>query len=401
MKQFYSKITLVSIVFLLFFTACKPDPEQPNISEIVKNDYLLSETYSLPLTSNEVEEHVGLLGQMFFYLTSNDTITSTIQIDGITYKTLDPNGNEIIASGTVTYPIGADIRGILVAQHHTITSNDETPSEVKVSIENLLSFNGYAIVQADYIGYGVSVNSIHPYIHAENTATVCIDMLFAAKEHLNNKNIEFESDEVIVAGYSQGGHAALAFQKEVEHNLENKIAIKEVIAGAGPYDLAATLQQVLESDSIATPAFLPLIVLGLNYGDQLNINLNEVFKEPLLSSYESWYYSKNYTVEEINTFLNNTQTLSDFVYPEAFDLSTPTGEALTYSFTNNSLINWTPKAKITFLHSTEDQDVPYFNSQTAYDNFKSKGCNVELIPFDGSHTEAAVDYYVHLINHLK
>jgi len=47
------------------------------------------------------------------------------------------------------------------------------------------------------------------------------------------------------------------------------------------------------------------------------------------------------------------------------------------------LLNWTPSTPIRFYHGDSDEFVPYENSVSARNYFRSKGANAELITIPG------------------
>ena len=127
-----------------------------------------------------------------------------IQIAG-TYTGHDIDGSPLTLSGKVLLPAKGKIKNMVIVSHWTIGANRECPSE-SFQLEGILASKGYAVVMADYIGYGVTANRIHPYMHMESTARSVVDMALAVKPYLSAIERKPESDEVILVGYSQGGY---------------------------------------------------------------------------------------------------------------------------------------------------------------------------------------------------
>lgn len=333
-----------------------------------------------------------------------------IKIVSIVYHTLDPKGQSILASGAIFYP-SADIDyerlGTILGVHYTLGADYEVPSQKMAVMEGLFSLFGYIVVAPDYIGYGASKDKVHPYYDVGSTGQASADMLLAAKEYFASISRKV-SHKVTVMGYSQGGQASLSFLKFVETTplYQDAFVIDQVFAGGGAYDLIKSYDTFVEKDYSSQPVTIPLLILGQNYGDSLNLDLSQMFAEPLLSHYQDWILSKIYTTDEISAMMGETK-LTRIMAPQAFDTTNPNTKKFRGALRNNSLIvygkitNWVPTAKITLLHATDDTIVPYENTESAYQAFLAAGCNVikHDIP-NKDHKEAGQDFYTYVMLHI-
>lgn len=317
----------------------------------------------------------------------------------ITYRTTDPNDpdKQILASGLVTYPISLpdfQQRGAVLGVHYTIGSNNQAPSVAGVSHESLFSLLGYVVVAPDYVGYGASVETPHPYHHYGWTGGASVDMLFAAKEYFASVNRRFPRT-LNVAGYSEGGYAAVACLKYIQEHYSGWFSMGEVWAGAGAYDMAGTYEEFIKPGSYTSQAgTVPMVLLGLNFGDQLGLTPEKMFKGTLLQHYDEWIVRKKYTTDEISAKIGSTD-VRDFLAPEVFDKNDPGTQRLYASLQKTSLIEgWKPAIKLFLLHGNKDTIVPYSNSEKAYKKYQSLGCDVTLVPIEGKdHKEAGNDFY--------
>jgi len=333
-----------------------------------------------------------------------------IKIVSIVYRTVDPRGEPILASGAIFYPL-ADVdyqrKGTILGVHYTYGANYEVPSEKMGVTEGLFSLFGYAVVAPDYIGYGASKDKVHPYYDVISTGQASADMLLAAKEYFASISRKM-SHKITVMGYSQGGQASLSFLKFVETTplYQDAFIIDQVFAGGGAYDLIKSYDTFVEKDYSSQPVTIPLLILGINYGENLDLDLVQMFAEPLYSHYNEWIISKAYTTDEVSEKMGETK-LTKIMAPQAFDTTNPNTRKFRAGLKNNSLIiygkitNWVPKAKITLLHATKDTIVPYENTESAYQAFTAAGCNVTKhdIP-DKDHKEAGQDFYTYCMLHL-
>lgn len=99
----------------------------------------------------------------------------------LNYITSDAAGRKLLASGLLSVPVKPDGASspVLSYQHATIFRNAEAPSQNVVASEPpaQLAAQGYIVVAADYIGFGASYGTQHPYMEATPTARAVVDML--------------------------------------------------------------------------------------------------------------------------------------------------------------------------------------------------------------------------------
>ena len=172
-----------------------------------------------------------------------------VSVKSMTHATTSPNGTAALISGAVLVPTGAACRGpfTVIAYAHA-TSRDRTRTmanpndkETRLLI-NMYAAKGFVVVATDYLGFGQSDFSYHPYLHADSEATSVIDSVRAARTLLGQSGVPLNG-KVLLAGYSQGGHAALAAQRAIERGEAADVAVVATGAMSGPYDLALTFQE--------------------------------------------------------------------------------------------------------------------------------------------------------------
>lgn len=300
------------------------------------------------------------------------------QISG-TYISVDQNGDPIRLSGKIMLPAKGDIKNVIVVSHYTIGAAYEAPSE-SFQLEGVLVPMGYALVFADYIGFGATIDHVHPYLCANLTAQNVVDLLEVAVPYLKKIGRAPLSDEIYLMGYSQGGATTLAVQRllETDKRYNGKYHIRRNFAGAGPYDIAATYDNAVDMDKIGIPCAIPMIIQGMNTGENLGLDYSEFFKDDLLAHFDEWINSKKYTVAEIATLMAATR-LSDFMTDEARQKRNSTTSVLYRAMLHNSVVStwgWQPQAPVYMFHSQDDDTVPFLNSQRAKAEFSD--CNIEF-----------------------
>ena len=317
----------------------------------------------------------------------------------VAYWSQTPQGDSLLVSGRVYLPKNRILNGIIVANHYTMTSDEEVPSN-RISMEMVYLLKGYAVIMPDYVGYGLSREEVHPYLHWRNAAQTAVDLLNCMPELLDYYGYTYPKD-VVVTGYSQGGAVALGVARMIEENYhqENEWTVRKLYAGAGPYDPAGTYLFSMERNEMGIPAAIPLIVMGLNDAYELGFTLDEFFLDPLLSNYKDWVVSKEYTVGQINQLMGST-IMSELMTEDAMTLDSPQADMLYEVLLWNSNVGYDLQAPAYFLHSLEDEVVPLLNSINLEAEMPDKEEKTFDFDYYGSHMEASVPFIQYVYQDL-
>lgn len=167
----------------------------------------------------------------------------------VEYLTTDVDGKEIRVSGLISLPLKpAGARSpVLSYQHATIFTDAEAPSRAIAPGEPpmVLASQGYLTVAADYVGYGVSQGTPHPYLLSKPSADAVIDLLTAART-LRLKNNVQSNGQLFLAGYSEGGYVTMAAHRALQAgSTPHRDELRLTVPGAGPYNLTETLDVLL------------------------------------------------------------------------------------------------------------------------------------------------------------
>ncbi len=297
-----------------------------------------------------------------------------IEIVG-TYPSHTSDWDDITLSGKVMLPKGRRPKRMILVSHYTVCSDAEAPSNC-FSLEGVLVKLGYGLIIPDYMGYGVTANRVHPYLVMDQTARNVLDMYLAVRPWLKAVNKEPENDDIYLMGYSQGGATTMA----VEHLIETEycfeedsdyIQIHRVFAGGGPYDVKATYERFVTTDTASYPVAVPLVLQGMVMGNNLNIKLNDIMQDWLYKNLDEWINSKRYTTSQINKLIN-TYVTHELLTEEGMDQTSYKVAELYKAMTTNSIVsyNWVPEASIYIMHSMDDETVPYTNATSAKSKWK-------------------------------
>ena len=316
----------------------------------------------------------------------------------VSYWSQNPQGDSLLVSGRIYLPKRRYLNGIVIANHYTMTADTEVPSNM-LSMESIFALKGYAVIMPDYVGYGLSRNEVHPYLHWRNAAQTAVDLLNRMPALLDYYGYSYPND-VVVTGYSQGAAVALGVVRMLEEQGETTPwIVRKLYAGAGPYDPAATYLYSVERDTMGIPAAIPLIVMGLSDAYDLGFALEDFFLDPLLSNYDEWLLSKEYSVQQINQNMGSI-VMSELMTPESLDPNHPIAEMLYRVLLINSNVGYDLQSPAYFLHSIDDEVVPLLNTE----NLMNQMPNDDLISYDidhyGSHMQASVPFMKYVYQDL-
>ena len=315
--------------------------------------------------------------------------TKAIELSGL-YKSIDVDGQPTILSGKVILPANGPIKRYILVSHYTIASNKEAPSNI-FSLEGLLVKLGYALIIPDYIGYGVTVDKVHPYLVMELTATNVLDMYYAVVPFLEKAGCAPEHDDIYLMGYSQGGATTMAVQHAIEHH-DKPIKIRRVFAGGGPYDIKYTYDQFVETNWASYPCAVPIMMQGMVVGNKLDLDMSKMMKPFIYENLDDWVNSKRYTAGQINALLG-TNVTSELLTPLGMNRTSQEVSELYKAMVNNSILtySWTPKAPVFMFHSMDDDVVPFENAMRAKSKWKNANIQYSFGHF-GNHQLGCVRF---------
>lgn len=302
----------------------------------------------------------------------------------IFYNTIDGKGNPTVASGVVFLPAVDEVTQMPVFSylHGTLTRDFDAPSNLQ-GIESIIGWimamDGYISVLPDYLGMGDGPG-MHPYMHAETEASASVDMMKAAMQ-LCNSTLAKPNGNLYLAGYSQGAHAALATQYEIQKNPLPGLNLQKTVAGSGAYSLSYIQKKYLfEHPEYPSPSFLPYLLLGYQevYGN-LYWNLNQVFVPPYNTTIPG-LFNGLLTTDQINSQLPaNWKTM--FVPKYLWNIQYNYFHPVNYALRKNDVINWKPNSDLHLYYCTCDELVANENSLLAYFSFILKGSRkVSVLP---------------------
>lgn len=283
------------------------------------------------------------------------------------YPSVDPFGKPATLSGAImvsdSVTSSEDARGILLYNHYTVFKKDECPSLGDLRVQKLFADTGLIIVSADYYGFGVTGDKNQAYCIASANARASLDALISAKKLLKALGFGYKN-YLFNLGYSQGAQTGLGIIKLVTESYPD-IHFNCSFLGGGPYCISGTYDQFVEAKVTKMPASVAAVFLSFNEFYKLGVDYSLVFKDPLLSNYEEWFFSKKYGQGAIDDKMG-TDKIEDFITSEALDLNTDISKKFMEAMEMENLCKgWTPKSdeNIVIVHNEADGVVPSGNAK--------------------------------------
>lgn len=309
--------------------------------------------------------------------------TSKMKVYNFVYPSVDPTGDPIMLSGTITMSNDVSRQttasGLVLYNHFTIYRADQCPSRGELSMQKMVLGDGLITISPDYYGFGATEHHHQAYCLSLYNARTSIDALLAAKQLLTQMGYSW-NDILFNAGYSQGGQTTMAVVRLVAEQYPD-IDITYSFAGAGSYDLPETYRQFVNLTVAGMPSTVISVVLSYNEFMNLGVPREEIFLKPVLSHIDDWILSKRYTREEIDAKVGS-MTISDYLTATMLDTTTALSARFMEALDCDNLCHgWTPRGneRIMLFHSSQDITVPAINSQKMYDFLTSHGVqNVDL-----------------------
>lgn len=317
-----------------------------------------------------------------------------VKLLDLTYATVGVKGEPATASAMLLLPEGEGCRGphpLLGWGRGTEMKRTSSQAEelLRIGDSPLLTFfaaRGYAVVSTDYLGLGRSDYPFHPYLHADTEASAIIDALRAARAVGGRLGFDF-SGQVMLAGYSQGGHSALAAQREIERAHADEFDLVASAPMSGPYALERTfLDQWTGTGPYGTndlaPALFAYAVVSMQrvYGD-IYASPGEVFRAPYADSLEGLmpgpYDLFGLLKQGMLPGGNGIDTLRRDDFERAFEQDP--GMPFRRALARNDLLDWAPRTPALLCGASRDAVVEFENARIARAAFARRGVEVTVV----------------------
>lgn len=317
-----------------------------------------------------------------------------VKLLDLTYATVGVKGEPATASAMLLLPEGEGCPGShpllgwgrgTEMQRHSAQAGEL----LQAGDSPLLTFfaaHGYAVVATDYLGLGRSDYPFHPYLHADTEASSIIDALRAAREVGGSLGFGF-SGKVMLAGYSQGGHSALAAQREIERSHADEFDLVATAPMSGPYALERTFLDGWTGMGPAGPNDLASVlfayaVVGMQrtYGG-IYASAGEAFREPYVGRVEDLMPGPYGLFEMLEKGMLPGGREVDALRQEGFKQAFMQDPAMPFrrALARNDLLDWAPRTPTLLCGASGDAVVEFENARIAQAAFASRGAEVRVV----------------------
>lgn len=292
-----------------------------------------------------------------------------VRVVALHYRTRGVWGEPADASAALLVPSGAcgDAEAPLIAYGKATdvekrrTLADPADAET-FELAAMFAAHGYAVVASDYLGFGRSRYRFHPFLHADSEATTLLDAIRAARQALQWQGAS-PPTLVLLAGYSQGGHASAAAQRLLERQPDEAFDLVGAAHLAAPLNLSGAMQQ--DEAVVGYQFFIPYLLTSWQkiYGDLYQEPL-EAFRPPYARTIESLLPSAALNFETLLTTgalpdgspaqVRNALMQRDYVNAVRSQGTHPARR----DARRNDLIGWSPRAATLLCGASGDPTVP-------------------------------------------
>lgn len=269
------------ILVLVLFPVLLVQGQQRLLSIMDQQDLTLDQQvdsviveFGLDVKEQELSRLLGMLGRL----------GGKTRCVAVSYRTEDPKGGEVEASGLIVYPLRPILRGVVEMCPYNREKNLCGTARMYTT-EALAATLGYVVLIPDNLGYGKTSHLPIPYQMSENSARVSADLRLAAEEYFEQTLKRKLPSKTILYGYSLGAPAALALAYLYTSHPEYGARVKTLCMGSGCYDPLQAFEQTLESGHINYMIY-PSFVRSANAWMDACINVANVFRGRVLEDFD-------------------------------------------------------------------------------------------------------------------
>jgi hypothetical protein len=316
----------------------------------------------------------------------------------VTYCTVDAQlpgqsrADPTIATGNVSVPRKSGRLATVAYLHGTSVSFYDAPSNPNVfgdlnedgeSFDGppssaIFAGGGFVYIAPDYLGLGDSTVGRHRYFHAATEASSAVDLLAAARHVLTSLRVE-RSHELFIFGFSQGGHAALALHRALQHA---QVEVTATATVGGVFDVERFfLSSIADETTVTLPLYVSYILLA--YDDVYDVygEPADVFRRRFAATVPGLFDMQHFFDDVLAGLPPTSRRLltPSFHAAVSNDPSTP----LRVRLRQNAVDRWRPDAPIRVYHSPDDEEVLFEDALVSVSRLRDRGVDVSVRALPG------------------
>ncbi|MBL0911491.1 MAG: T9SS type A sorting domain-containing protein [Bacteroidia bacterium] len=314
-----------------------------------------------------------------------------INVYRLLYNTVGPDSvTPVVASGLMVLPKDKGCAStILSYQHGTMTRRVDAPSyrQGEWILGVAMGSDGYVGLLPDYLGLGLDTSMVHPYQHARSEATAVIDHIRAAREACAQLSYALNG-QVLLTGYSQGGHATMATHKMIQGSFSSEFNVTASVPMSGPYSMSGVMKDVmLSSQPYPSPYYLPYVLFSFRNVYGVYPNASDFLVAPydaVLPPLFNGVYGSG-TID--NAMPNVPKNILKQTVLDSF--TNDPNHIFRLLLDENDVYKWVPQVPVHMLYCEGDNSVPFENTIVAYDYMTNAGAT----KVSKNNINSALDHY--------
>lgn len=419
------KKNFLRIAVILVFSSCWSCTPHDNVKDFTPH-YFVEEMAVWDFTAHyALESILGLIDNLNFEIPpETETVLNSLFAKGLqreirgvalSYNTIDPFGNPLIATGAFFYPKDLKPGGVVEIPPIALMNDNEAPSlyleRKEFSFESVPCMLGYITINPDFVGVRHTQDWPRPYLIAENAGIVAYHMRKAVEEYLLLTEDYRLNNHSTILSYSLGGSTSMAMAWYYEEN-PTGVTVDRVITGGGVYDGIEAFRAYVRTEKNDYQS-IPMVIMGLDKYYGLNLDYNKIFANGMENAVDSpdpeeggdgyvyWFSGKRSLSSIVHRWGSNLRNYmhEDFFTPELNGEFQKLKEPLEI---NSIVYNWTPRPflDIHVIHSMEDNLIPVECSDLLYLEYKNRGCSITYDRTTGDHFQAGFKFIATAVLYL-
>lgn len=297
----------------------------------------------------------------------------------VTYCTVSPSHQPVIASGLLVLPQGRHGMIPLVSyDHSTVAKKTDAPSGLDTdeirAVSLFFASDGLAVAAPDYLGLGLGPGP-HPYLQASSEASATVDMLTAAGR-VSAQHQARLSRKVFLTGFSQGGQAAMAAGQALQAS-RSPWTVAALAPISGPYDLDAEFPVMFDASRVdphRASGYIAYILTAWNRLYHLYASPEDVFTAPAAGKINGLFNGK----QEIDTIDAALPPVTGLLQPAWRTLIEHPAGRLAMAIRANQVCHWAPREPVRLYASHGDHDAVFANAQTCLREIEDMGGRAQI-----------------------
>jgi hypothetical protein len=307
----------------------------------------------------------------------------------VVYQTVNATGQPVRASGLVAFPDAGPRRLRLVSYDHgTSTNKASVPSSFGLDAaqdglegrwsSELFASAGFAVAEPDYVGMGLGSGPIE-FMVARSEASASVDLLTAARTLAARRGDRLDPG-VLATGFSQGGAAAMALGRALQHGQSPFFRLAALAPVSGPVDLTGAELPGMFNGQVAAavaPYYIGYTLTSWNPLYHLYSAPSQAFRQPYAARVQQLFDGSHQDQQVIAAL---PATLSRLLTPAYLRLlQHPTGNFLRALDANSTCAGWTPRVPVRLYAASGDSQVTPVNSANCLRAISARGGDASLI----------------------